>query len=391
MPDRCRTSVCRALFEIRFIDGLVRKCQFFLKCSTTIWNSLPVNLLLFTLFICCPTNASDYSGNVGRWKAAYSLNWNANGEVEGTYHYPGKRKTVYTLKGNVASEGELYLEEYTGKKLSARCYLTETQTDTMIIWKGKMHNTDGRKFDMTISRAKTAEERSPEKMRETEKAKLQELEKKKFSGLGDYAIYAHNLEIFERCRIYRAVVDSVEREEGDGNITRSQPAPAFTLKDDRATLTWNDELGPAPFSKNVDALVSSNSDGEVKTAMVWIVPAKWRKRHNGEVEFLLWGTSDTGEKVVGKSSFTGQPLKVAKEPFVLRPIRFDEFFAETYFIAVQGVGAVIGVFEAGPGMVELESVSLDAEDNSEIPWIDLPAGGEFPKPAASQYISNGNQ
>lgn len=46
----------------------------------------------------------------------------------------------------------LYLEEYTGSTISARINLTKQTTATEIIWAGKMHNTDGRVFDMRMVR-----------------------------------------------------------------------------------------------------------------------------------------------------------------------------------------------------------------------------------------------
>ncbi len=103
------------------------------------------------------TEADDYSGSVGKLKAEFSLNFHDNGDVSGTYSYPSRRGTVYRLSGSNLKEGELYLEEYTGASLSAKCTLSKRVTEGAIVWEGVMKNTDGREFDMVFSRARDAD------------------------------------------------------------------------------------------------------------------------------------------------------------------------------------------------------------------------------------------
>jgi hypothetical protein len=109
-------------------------------------------VLLFALAGSLSAAAAEYEGTVGKMKAVFSLDWQDDGTVTGTYAYPDRPGTVYTLRGKNAAEGELYLEEYTGDEFTARCYLGKVITDGVIIWRGEMRNSDGRAFPMEFSR-----------------------------------------------------------------------------------------------------------------------------------------------------------------------------------------------------------------------------------------------
>ena len=96
---------------------------------------------------------SNYTGNVGKLAAKYSLVWNPDGTVSGTYRYPTiERGIVYRLIGNNHADGQLCLEEYTGSSITARINLTKQQSATEIVWSGTMHNTDGKIFPMRMAR-----------------------------------------------------------------------------------------------------------------------------------------------------------------------------------------------------------------------------------------------
>lgn len=98
---------------------------------------------------------SEYTGYVGRMYAEFELTWSANGEVAGTYTYPGKRRTIYLLKGENVREGVLRLEEYTGNELTATIHLRKSIDGTQVVWSGVMKNTDGREFPVEIRRTGT--------------------------------------------------------------------------------------------------------------------------------------------------------------------------------------------------------------------------------------------
>lgn len=102
------------------------------------------------------TEADDYSGAVGKLKANFSLDFHDDGSVSGTYSYPSRKGTVYRLSGSNPRQGELYLEEYTGTALSAKCYLSKRISEGAIVWEGVMKNTDGREFNMFFSRTRDA-------------------------------------------------------------------------------------------------------------------------------------------------------------------------------------------------------------------------------------------
>lgn len=92
------------------------------------------------------TTTKSFSGNVGNLKTSYSLTWNSDGTIIGTYYYPNKPNTTYTLKGSDLGNGKIQLSEYTGSNVTANCYLT-LQGNCYV---GQMNNTDGRAFKMTM-------------------------------------------------------------------------------------------------------------------------------------------------------------------------------------------------------------------------------------------------
>jgi len=87
---------------------------------------------------------NNFNGNVGKLDASFTLNWYADGRVEGTYFYPSRQGVVYSLKGTENSDGLLVLNEYTNDKLSANCELQKSNN----CYEGTMKNTDGRSFNM---------------------------------------------------------------------------------------------------------------------------------------------------------------------------------------------------------------------------------------------------
>jgi hypothetical protein len=96
---------------------------------------------------------SSYTGNVSNFAARYSIVWNPDGTVSGTYYYPTlKGGTIYRLIGNNHTEGQLYIEEYTGSSITARINLTKQKSGNEIIWSGSMHNTDGKILPMRMVR-----------------------------------------------------------------------------------------------------------------------------------------------------------------------------------------------------------------------------------------------
>lgn len=93
-----------------------------------------------------PTGHREHHGQVGQLYATYSLDWQTNGELSGSYFYNEKPNTIYRLTGSVSPSGELHLLEFTRGRQSARCTLQWQGNG----YQGTMHNTDGQQFDMTL-------------------------------------------------------------------------------------------------------------------------------------------------------------------------------------------------------------------------------------------------
>ncbi len=90
------------------------------------------------------SKSGEYNGSVGNLGAKFSLHWNNDNTIEGTYFYPAQANITYTLKGTDAGNGNIELTEYTGNAISAHCHLQANGN----CYNGKMNNTDGRQFNM---------------------------------------------------------------------------------------------------------------------------------------------------------------------------------------------------------------------------------------------------
>jgi hypothetical protein len=131
--------------------------------------SLAAAAALMLAIVSVTAGAGEYRGKVGKLPAVFSLDWSADGTVTGTYSHPSRPGKTYRLLGNNAEAGKLYLEEYTGSTLSAKCYLAKKLTDGAIVWSGEMRNTDGRVLAMELSRSREST-RSPSAAAETSAA-----------------------------------------------------------------------------------------------------------------------------------------------------------------------------------------------------------------------------
>jgi hypothetical protein len=93
-----------------------------------------------------PTGHRQYTGQVGKLAATYSLDWQPSGVLTGSYYYDKDPGTIYRLTGAATATGELRLVEFTRGRQSARCEL-KLQDGT---YAGTMFNTDGRQFPMNL-------------------------------------------------------------------------------------------------------------------------------------------------------------------------------------------------------------------------------------------------
>ncbi|WP_045688154.1 hypothetical protein [Hymenobacter sp. AT01-02] len=84
---------------------------------------------------------------VGKMQAEFTLKANAADQITGTYRYLKRPGVVYKITGSRDKNANLYLKEYTGDKLTARCDLK--MEDNCYV--GRMYNTlDGKAFKMSI-------------------------------------------------------------------------------------------------------------------------------------------------------------------------------------------------------------------------------------------------
>jgi hypothetical protein len=78
--------------------------------------------------------------------ATYSLKLDNRQVVSGSYYYTKKPAQGYALEGKLNEDGTMTLTEYDGDEQTATCTLKLSGN----CYSGRMNNTDGRSFNMTI-------------------------------------------------------------------------------------------------------------------------------------------------------------------------------------------------------------------------------------------------
>ncbi len=100
-------------------------------------------------------NAQTYVGSVGVHSAVFVLTWQSDGNVTGHYYHPDNSGVIFKLRGKNTSLGELVLTEYAAEVQSAVITLKKSTAHGLIVWSGKMHNTEkheGKVLDVSFTR-----------------------------------------------------------------------------------------------------------------------------------------------------------------------------------------------------------------------------------------------
>lgn len=95
-----------------------------------------------------PTGHQQHRGQVGKQTATFSIDWQPDGVLSGSYFNDQNPSTIYRLTGAANAGGELRLVEFTRGRQSARCVL-QLQGDTYV---GTMTNTDGQQYPMSLEK-----------------------------------------------------------------------------------------------------------------------------------------------------------------------------------------------------------------------------------------------
>ncbi len=361
--------------------------------SHSLFSSLVIMIASqLALLPATPLHAADYLGNVGKQTARFLLTWSEDGTVEGTYSYPARKGVVYTLRGNNHAEGKLYLEEYTGTQLTARCFLSKTLTDGVILWSGVMQNLDGREFVMSFSR-----ERPGAAEPSWEEVYLQELTTA-MNGLPEEIVWSEFPESTRATEMVPVLGDGafihakiLSFQSGAGwtviRVVCGIPQPvnidALSYTGREITLRIAREIplpGEALIGEQTTLFVSR--DGVLQDVYLpSLVITHWRKTPAGPVEIrgALDLRSDPVMVRLGSGEVTGAEagrLLASIPSIVLVPdkLAIDEIPTGEFSFRNMRVsrlyGLVLQLTDAGPGIIEVESISLD-DPAGEIPWIFL--------------------
>ncbi len=92
-----------------------------------------------------------FTGRVGNKEATFRLRFEPGGRVTGTYSQGG---ATYRLEGR-HPKGKMFLDEYTGERVTSHIELTLVENGTLVRWEGTMRNTppDNRVFPIFIERS----------------------------------------------------------------------------------------------------------------------------------------------------------------------------------------------------------------------------------------------
>lgn len=338
--------------------------------------------------------AADYTGNVGRMEASFSLDWHHDGSVTGTYHYPKRPGITYRLVGENPREGELRLDEYTGETLTARCRLHKRIEGSRIVWEGTMANTDGRRFPMAFARERNGGGA-------TDFFDEYEKERKAVLSAAPPAVvwedFPRSDEIvkrvpvdFEGSHYFNARVLRFENGaegcvlafeigflNGSGDL-HYDGGPVFTLTATRPIPVAPERL----LGREITA--QFRPDGSLYSLeLISVAVTHVRRTGTGKLE--VRGLLDLFDPA---QSFDESPEEFARR---MREAPIAEFVPDKLALfhepeptfdavsfqtirLVREFGLVIQSTDAGPGMLELESLSLDRALDSEpaaIPWISL--------------------
>lgn len=356
-----------------------------------------IPLLLTTLFTVVSLHATDYEGSVGKMAAHFSIVWNDDGTVDGSYYYPARPNTVYTLRGQNLVEGELHLDEYTDGQMTARCSLTKSLQGGLILWSGTVENLNGPSFAMSFQRdpSPAAEPTWDKIHREKVIVAMNSLpEEIVWREFPDARVPIDMVPLYMEGTGMRTRIEAYSAKPGWTEIRVicgiHQPGNVDEVHFTGRTITWKVARDlPVPAEKMIGEELTFivSPDGILQEVYFpALVITHWRKTAGGLIE--IRGThdlqSDPVMKQLKSQEMTGAEatrLLASAPNFSLIPdkLAIDEIptgeFVFRDMRVMQRFGLVIQMTGAGPGMIELESLSLD-DPVGEAPWIFL--GTEVP-------------
>jgi hypothetical protein len=319
----------------------------------------------------------------------YDLIWGKDGSVKGTYFYPDRPGIVYQLLGTNPAEWELYLAEYTGKDLTARCRSWKRIEAGEIVWEGAMKNLDGREFPMTLRRIRESQMEEENRVDDYEAGRRaviaairSEYRWESFPkadlvvdrvpiGLEGGQHFGARVTAFDRTAETMRLTFQIGDWDEKGDI-RYEGGPEVTLM-----IAKSVPIDPAKVVGQEIAVLFDAGGDLFSVEFLEVAVTHVRDSGRGKLEIRgLIDLDDPGE------SFDWDPekfrLKMLQAPvveFVPDKIALfhdpgfldDEIFFQTLRL-VRDYGISIQANDAGPGSLELESLSLDPEPN---PWIEL--------------------
>lgn len=359
-------------------------------------NRFGALLCFLPLCFCITVRATEYHGSVGQHEASFVLKWQNDGRVTGSYFFSSQKGQIRTIVGSNYEEGKLYLEEHAGQSLIAKCYLQKSLTGGNVVWEGEMQTADGR-YPVRFSRQRVSKPPSvspaPTKELSDEDFAKRIPSEVTWSNFPKAAQTAAVPYSFHSARTMRAKVETCQSgtdyltlglriglsENGDWSKTRFN-GPLVTFRINRALPIPSEELIGDEISLDLDAagnLLAMNLLGIGVTHV-----RKSRDSEKREVKVLVENddfaalfdetvSEENRRKAIERiPSFSFLPDKIA-----LLNEDSDMLMFFRVLQLTRDFGVVVQTMDTGPGILELESLTLDAPSDPN-PWI---AVGEWSK------------
>lgn len=97
-------------------------------------------------------SSSIYSGSVGNSASTFTLSWNKNKTVTGSFYYNGSQNDVYTISGSNVPEGQASIDVFDGSRAIGTMKLFKSISGNKICWTGSYYQSGGGSAPVSLCR-----------------------------------------------------------------------------------------------------------------------------------------------------------------------------------------------------------------------------------------------
>lgn len=97
-------------------------------------------------------SSSNYSGSINNSGSTFSLSWNKNRTVTGSFYYNGMPNLIYTLSGTNFRDGEADIKVYDGTAVAGTIKIYKNIGGNKVCWSGSFYQSDGATVPVSFCR-----------------------------------------------------------------------------------------------------------------------------------------------------------------------------------------------------------------------------------------------